>query len=169
MATDSNKLYIVISDSPSSSNQEGENQTASEKKESDKKKDKTDTFNTYIKQQFLNELKSQATQAVNYSVAQYGNLTGDYITQKNTQYALSVINNIISIGTAAIGGFKLSGGNVWGAVIGAGLAVTNQFISFGYQVHGEYINNLKRNREIDILRERSGLNSYLDGSRGTEN
>lgn len=167
MATDSNKLYIVISDSPSSSNQEGENQTASEKKEDEKKNKKAETLNTYIQQQFLNEIKTQAIQAVNYSISQYGNLTGNYVAQRNMQVAQKVINNIISIGTAAIGGATIAG--PWGAVIGAGLAITNQVISYGYQTFGEYVSNIKQNREINILRDRSGLNSYLDGSRGTEN
>lgn len=167
MATDSNKLYIVISDSPSASNQEGEEQTASEKKESDRKKSKNDTFNTYVQQQFLNELKSQAMQAVNYSISQYGNLTGDYTAQKNLQRLMSVVNNVVSIGQAAVAGASVGG---WiGAAIGASIAITNQVISYGYQTFGEYVSNIKQNREIDILRERSGLNSYLDGSRGTEN
>lgn len=83
-------------------------------------------------------------QALNYSLSNYGDLTGNYIMQENIQSGLQ----LLSLGAMAMTG-----------PIGLGVAV----LSIGTQVASKVIQTQKQNREINFLRERVGL--YSERSR----
>lgn len=126
-------------------------------------------FDRYIAHRTIHALESEAKKIINHQISTYGLRTGDYITQNNVQQSINLAFKAISIGTSAWTGFKASGGSPIGAAVGAGvglaLNITNtvfEFIDFDRKIRYQ-------NSNINLLRERSGLNSLNDGSRGTEN
>lgn len=155
---DDGKLYIIISDkregaeiSSSFSVQSADVQTGNNlKKESNQK---------YSTHRFYNFMESQAKQAVMYSLHNIGNFTGDYITQRRVNESLQAVNIISNIAIAGI-----SAGPV-----GAAIAAGSTLITAGFNELTNVINYTKISHNIDVLRKRSGLNIYEDGSRGTEN
>lgn len=122
-------------------------------------------FSHWAKQRLINEAKSLATNSVMHTLHNIGNFTGDYMTQSHVNSALSAINGLIDIGTAAIAGAKFGPA---GAAIGAAIAIVNKGVSSGYALYQGYLENQRTNYEIRQLRDRSGMNALLDGSRGTE-
>lgn len=163
MKTDG-KIYIIVTDK-----MPGGGEPIPVPKPPETKKDKKeDLFSHWARQRILEETKQLAKNAVMYSLHNIGNFTGDYITQGHVNDAVSAVSGIASIGTAALAGFKYTG-SVWGAVIGASLAIVNRVVSGTQSAYSNYVQNQKTNYEIEQLRERSGLNTLLDGSRGTEN
>ncbi len=84
---------------------------------------------------------NQAKNAITYGVSNYGNLTGDYVTQAN-------INAIIEIG-GLIG--MAATGSV-GAIAATG--------SVALKVADYYLDQSRMRREVDFLRQRVGM---IDG------
>lgn len=155
------KIYIIVTDKLPS----GETPTPEGvKNPAEKDKDDGSLFAHWAKNQILGLVKQTATQAVNFTLSNVGNFTGSYVAQSQINNARKIISNLMSIGSAAVAGSKFGApGAIIGAVIAtAGIVVsdTQEFISLQIQIR----NN---NREAAILRERSGLNEYIDGSRGT--
>lgn len=107
-----------------------------------------------------------AKQSVNFFVSNYGNITGDYQTQEQLNYNLSLLQSALTIGGSAIAGF-MWGGPV-GAVVGLSLGVLTQVVKYGFENYERYIEQQKSNYETAILRARSGLDSINNSSRGTE-
>lgn len=122
----------------------------------------------YAKHQFFDMIKSNSQKVVNYSINNIGNFTGDYQQQRNASATLSLINAAKNIGMATIAGFKYGGGP-YGAAVGAMVAVGGMMINYTMQENANQIAIKQQNRNIDILRDISGLNTLNDGSRGTEN
>lgn len=123
----------------------------------------------YFYHRFFNFMEAQTKKAVNYSINNIGNFTGDYQTQRNIQAGLSMANDLMNIGTAAMSGFIATGGNPIGALIGATLAVGASAINFAYEINSLNMQQKKSDYAISQIRARSGLNQLTDGSRGTEN
>lgn len=162
MANDG-KIYITISD-----RRFGKNKAeADEQNNLDKEKEKKDPLKDFAKHKFFNFIEAQAKQAINYSVNNIGNFTGDYVTQQQTQDAVSILSDLADIGVAAFAGFKYSG-SPYGALIGAGIAVAGKAINKAQQLAVGYAQNEIQNRQIAQLRTRAGLNSINNNSRGTE-
>ena len=103
--------------------------------------------------------------AINYGISQYGNQTGNYISQSQTQALLDTGMTGLGIGMSFVTG-TLVGGPVMGALMG-GLALANSAINIGFQQRTLQINIDKLNTYSNIQRERSG-NVYNNGSRGTD-
>ena len=158
------KIYIIVTDKlPSGS---ALAQTVETEKKDDKKEG---LFSHWAKQKILNETKQLARTSVMYTLNNIGNFTGNYITQTHINDAMSSISGIISVGMAALAGFKYTGGNPWGAVIGAAIGVISESASAFTSIYSNQVQNRKTNYEIEQLRNRAGLNPLKDGSRGTEN
>lgn len=119
----------------------------------------------FAEHQIFSFIRQEAKQVVNHYVSTYGDRTGDYVSQKNTQMALSVASKGIGIGVATIMGAKYG---AVGAAIGFGVTTTTTVLSSVF----EYENMLRKiriqNKDIELLKTRSGLNSLNDGSRGTD-
>lgn len=157
------KIYIIVTDklpSGTTPTPEGTDNQAGTK-------DKEGLLLHWAKGRIVNLVKQTATQAAMYSFNNIGNFTGDYITQAHVDNALYALNSAMSIGTAALAGFKVAG--PWGAVIGTSLEIVRQGVSTAFSIHSSLVQNRKTNYEIEQLRIRAGLNAALDGSRGTEN
>ena len=133
------KIYITISDKRGSGTI-GQSDTGAKTTE-EEKEDKA--LSKYLQHQFFATIKSQTKQAVRYAVNNIGNFTGDYQTQRQMQSVVSLADFMVDLGTSAIN-----------------LAEQN---SIGR------VENKRLNYTIDILRQRSGLDTLTDGSRGTEN
>jgi hypothetical protein len=84
-------------------------------------------------------------QAINYGLQNYGNLTGDYITQSHLQTANQL------------------GGTLLMAVKGGIAGMTIAAASLGFQVISYGIDVANRNREAQCLRERVGMASIYGG------
>jgi len=84
-------------------------------------------------------------QALNYAISNYGNLTGDYVTQERIQAGIEIFSTITMMIT----------GGVPGIIIGAG--------SIALKAVSQQIDITKRNREVDLLRMRTGTMNFSGG------
>lgn len=128
--------------------------------------DNDSLMNHWARSHLLNTTKQIAKQAVTFSISNIGNFSGDYITQTHVKHSFDALSGLASVGMGALAGFKYGGGPI-GAVIGASLAVVSQTITGITNIISGVIENEKINYEIAQLKDRSGLNTYVDGSRGT--
>ena len=158
------KIYIYVTDkapseTPSKPNA-SPNNNVSNKREND-------ILAHWSRDKIISTARNLATTCVTYSLSNIGNFTGDYITQANVNNSLQALNSLKGIGENAIAG-GIIGGPI-GALIGGTLALVNSSVSSALNINTQRIMNGKFNYEIAQIRDRSGLNSKLDGSRGTEN
>ena len=156
------KLYIIVTDQLP-----GGSGPLTPDKSSDTNKDKENALADFAKHKFFNLIESQAKQAVNYTISNIGNFTGNYVSQTHVQDAKQVLDTFINLGMSAFAGFKMTG-SPWGAVIAAGVSLVGSGISQIEQLYAGYVENAKINRQISQLRTRAGLNSTNNGSRGTD-
>jgi len=161
---DDGKIYIVITNRTPQSVEQGTAGVEQKKNEDDKES----VLGKYVFHQFFNLIQSQAQQAVSLSINNIGNFTGDYQSQRVAQGLMTISSRLAGIGLAAASGWKMSGSWI-GAVIGA-------VVQTGTYAKDDIINSQllklqdrKMNFAIQQLQERSGLNTRIDGSRGTEN
>lgn len=162
MANDG-KIYITISDK-----RFGQNVAeADEQNKIDKEKEKKESApSKFLEHQMFNLIESQAKQAINYTINNIGNFTGDYINQQHVSDAVGAVNFIAQIGTATVAGAKLGG---WvGAIVGATSVLLSSTINKGLELSSIKRSTDKQNRDIAMLRTRAGLNSTNNNSRGTE-
>ena len=161
MADNDGKIYITISD-----RRFGRNKAEADEQNKQEKEDKKEqTLKDFVSHKFFNMIESQAKQAVNYTISNIGNFTGDYIKQAQVSNAVQIINFGIELGTAALAGSKFGAP---GAIAAVAIVATGKLINTGEQLYSQYIENTKQNRDIAQLRTRAGLNSSNNNSRGTE-
>ena len=165
MATKGSKIYITISDKRGSGTI-GQSDTGAKTTEEEKEEK---ALSKYLQHQFFATIKSQTKQAVRYAVNNIGNFTGDYQTQRQMQSVVLLADFMVDLGTSAYTGFKLSGGNPVGAMVAVGINLATSAINLAEQNSIGRVENKRLNYTIDILRQRSGLDTLTDGSRGTEN
>lgn len=159
------KIYIVITDKRPEG--EGGSVIQSQSSNIQQEKKNTELLNHWARGKLINEVKSLSKTAVMYSLNNIGNFTGDYITQTQVNNTISNLSSLASIGMSTIAGAKLFG--PVGALVTGTLALVNQGVSSALNIHSLRVENRKINYEIEQLRDRAGLNTTLDGSRGTEN
>ena len=158
------KIYIIVTDKLPNGN--GNAPTESKPKVSNYK-DEEAMIKHWARNKLIGEAKSLLNTSVNYSLSNIGNFTGDYITQTHVNDAISNLNGFLNIGTSIYAGFKIGG--AYGAFIAGGLSLLNTGVTSALRIHSMKVANRKTNYEIEQLRKRSGLDSTMDGSRGTEN
>ena len=155
------KLYITISDERGNGTPGVSNGT---KKDNDVQKE--NLLSRYIEHEAFHIVKQQTMKAVDFSLGNIGNFTGDYITQQKINDMRSNLSSLMAIGMTTLAGAKYG---VVGAVIGFSVGAISQVSSGIYETIEKTTANKKQNYEIAQIRDRAGLNSVLDGSRGTEN
>ena len=158
------KIYIIVTNKLPNNSGTPDTSAKANKEASDEKED---LFGHWAKNQILSTIKSTATSAVNYSLSNIGNFTGDYLAQAQVNIARNNLNSLMSIGMSAVAGFKFAGPP--GAVIMGSMALISQSVSGIFAIHSARVANSKTNYEIAQLRDKTGMNTLLDGSRGTEN
>lgn len=98
--------------------------------------------------------KQVAQQAVSLAVGNYGNLTGDYSSQRILQASIGVVGDISSI---IIAGVSMGPTGAIVAGVGVGLKYAVQGASYGFDI-------LKQQEQIAIQKERLG-NAIVGGNR----
>ena len=164
MMENDGKIYIVITrQKPSGPTGVGSGDADPDKKQPSG----TDSlFAHWARQRLLDTTRSLAKSTIMYGLSNVGNFTGNYMAQAQINNSVHALSGIASLGMTALAGFKV-GGPV-GAAIATGLAIVNQTAQWVMGTYSGVIENQKTNYEIARLRDRSGLNTLLDGSRGTE-
>jgi hypothetical protein len=161
---DTGKIYITISDTRGGSGSGRTPDVPNSQSNQDEEEQKTGMLNQYIRHRFFNLVQSQVKQAVNYTVGNIGNFTGNYQSQRDIEQGISAINWLVNIGTSFYTGTKTTGSPIGGAVA-AVLTVGSGLISAGYREYTEWFQNRKDNRNIEMMRNRLGLQGLTDGSR----
>lgn len=93
-------------------------------------------------------------EALGFALQNYGDLTGDYTTQKLLQFGLGVASDVSSI---VIAGIATSGVGAIVAGVGVGIKYGMQGVNYGFDI-------LKQQQRATILRERLG-NVAIGGDR----
>ena len=155
MAND--KLYITIS------NKSGGNGTGDSDSKKKKEKDPAGEFKSYLVHQSLDLIKSKTLSAIDKSVNRIGTFKGDYISSREAQYALSMVKQTSSIISSAVAGATIGGGI--GAIAGATFAFSSILVDNVQDlIDYNHAYNMQQ-YEIDLIRQRSGLNSTTNESR----
>lgn len=115
---------------------------------------RADVFGTAV---FANIMIAEARKFLNYSISNYGNMTGDYSGQANINSLLSAASQLGTIGA----GF-LYGGPVGGIIATAGVVSNGIYRTVEFERGQDRLKN-----EIDYLRDRAGAPPLSQGSRGT--
>lgn len=157
------KIYIIVTDRLPG----GGGEPLPDKPRGDTEKEKEGVLSSFAKHKFFDFIQDQTKQAINYSIGNIGNFTGDYIAQTHAAESIHILNSVMNIGVAAYTGFKTTG-SPWGALVAAGISVASMGISAFQEVFATQQQIKRQNRDIDLLRSRSGLNSTNNESRGTE-
>ena len=161
MANDG-KIYITISDKRFGKNKA----EADEQNNLDKEKEQKNPIGDFVAHQFFNLIKSQATQAITYSINNIGNFTGDYANQTHIQDDLANTKAILGIGLSALAGAKYGG--ILGAIFATTASIGMTTASYFQEIHAGKVQNRRVNEAINQLRTRAGLNSTNNESRGTD-
>ena len=111
---------------------------------------------TAIDKEIIDYLKGNAKQAIMYGISQYGDMTGDYVGQRQIQNAISAAGDMIGIAMAGIR---------YGAV-GLAVALSAKTVSTSMQLRSFIIDVKKQNIQAEFMRERAG-STLGSGSRGT--
>ena len=151
------KIYIYLTDKKIDGGQPN-----SEPEKPEKEKTISPTIQ-FLQHEMFHFAKQQATQMFNYTIENIGNFTGNYQQQRDIQATLSAANTLSNIAITGITvGLTI---NPFAGVIASAVAATSLAINYGRQ---ERLNNFmvkRQNREIEIMRDISGLNSLTNGGR----
>lgn len=90
MANDG-KIYIIITDKRPSG---GSSDISNDKEESSTK---DNVFLDFAGHKFFNMIQSQMKKDIMYNINNIGNFTGDYITQKNVNEAMTALSGLVKL------------------------------------------------------------------------
>ena len=129
-------------------------------------KDFYELLGRYAEHQLFHSFKSLVTQSVNFSLNNIGNFTGDYITQRQVNVLRQAASGVVSVGLSTIAGARFGPA---GALVGFGVGMTSLVAGTIFEHKATQVEVAKTNYSIAQLRDRVGLNTIYEGSRGTEN
>jgi len=93
----------------------------------------------------MNAVLSQtAKKALSYGISNYGNLTGDYVTQANIQGVIEIGGMIATAATGPIGAVAVAG-------------------DLAFRVINQQVEIAKQNQQVSLLRERTGMIGFSGG------
>ena len=170
MAEENSKLYITISDSRGKGGKGTPTKKDEEEKINQEEEEQGNSLiGRYAEHELFHIVKKNITQAVNYSLSNVGNFTGDYITQRKVNENKQFVSGVVNLGMSAFAGFKSTGGSWVGAAIGFVVGASSLVAESVYDNITTRAEYSKQNYNITQLRNKVGLNAIYDGSRGTEN
>lgn len=165
---ENSKLYISISDDRGNGNRNTPTASSSSANKNGKKeKENENLLGRYVEHELFHLVKKNTMQAVNYSLANIGNFTGDYISQRRVNELKQAVTGFTSIGMSTLAGAQVGG--IVGAVVGFAAGTASLVVDTVYDNITNKAEYAKQNYNIAQLKDRVGLNSIYDGSRGTEN
>lgn len=164
--TNDGKIYIIVTDKIPSENQASINNN--QIVNNTPTKQSGNLLKHWAQNNMIDLVKSTVNKAIMYQLSNVGNFTGNYMAQTHINNALSNLSSLTSIGTSALSGFLVTGSPI-GALMGASLSLINSSVNGALNMNTLMIQNRQTNYEIAQLRDRAGLNSLKDNSRGTEN
>ena len=109
-----------------------------------------------VSKEIVDYLKGNVKQAISYSISQYGDMTGNYIGQRQIQNVMSVTGDMIGV---VMAGVKLG-------APGLAVAIAAKTVSASMQLRSFIIDVKKQNIQAEFMRERAG-STLGSGSRGT--
>lgn len=161
------KIYITISDARTGEVIKDTNITVGKDPKKEKEKESEESLlRRYAEHELFHLVKNTVAQTVNFQISNIGNFTGDYITQRRVNEIKQGVSGLMSIAMATYAGAKF--GPV-GAGIGLAIGTASMISSSVFNVISTNDQTAKTNFNVSQLRERVGLSSTYDGSRGTEN
>jgi len=163
MANNDGKIYITISDQ-----RVGGGGGPGPAVPETPKEDKTKSLGDYAKHAFFNIIQDTAKKAVNNSINQIGNYTGDYYAQRQVQISIGALEKIGNLGMSFFAGTTITG-TMAGGIVGLIATGAMMGVNYGLEEFNNRVAIARNNREISYLKDVSGLNTLKDGSRGTEN
>lgn len=156
------KIYITISDTRGGSGAGVSNDADTGGS------DKNQTIADFAKHKFFHLIESEARTFVNYSIGNIGNFTGNYQMQRDVQQTFGILSEMINIGSASVTAFKAFKGGTQGAIaaaITAAATIAGKAINFGMKEYQEQFENRRTNRNIELMRNRLGLEGLTNGNR----
>lgn len=137
------EIIITIQNDIVISNDKSSSKAKVPKAVSDKNKEESGSTASEIGKLVMQDaIKKSAS----FAISNYGDLTGDYVTQANTQAGIELIGMGVSALSSPLGVFAVAGS--------IALKVANRQIDIG-----------KKRIQTDVLRQRVGMISY-NGGRG---
>lgn len=168
MADNDGKLYIIITDRLPEGTSPGGISIQNNSESNSKKLSKNNNILlNYAEHKFFDFVRQEVRTAIDYQISNIGNFTGDYITQRHVSAAKQGVLTNVGLITTAIAAGKFAG--PIGAIIATTVSIGANLINMGLDYKTNMIQNSKTNYSISQLKDRSGLNTLRDGSRGTEN
>lgn len=157
MALGNDKIYITIS------NKSGGNGNGDGDSKKNKEKDPSKELKSYLVHQSLDLIKSKTLSAIDKSINRIGTFKGDYISSREAQYAQAMVKQGMSIVSSMVAGATIGGGI--GAIAGGAFAFGSILVDNVQDIIDyNHAYNMQQ-YEIDLLRQRSGLNSTTNESR----
>lgn len=160
------KLYIIITDKRGDETPV-EPTPVQPKKPFETPMEDNSLLGRYAEHEFFHLIKENINRGANFAINNIGNITGDYISQRGVNEAKQLVSGLTGVAMSTIAGFKIGGqaGAIVGFIAGTASALSDSYFEYAQKT----INTAKANLEIKELRNRTGLNTIYDGSRGTEN
>ena len=152
------KIYITISDERKGVSPDSPRPDEPENEEETKKK----SLGDYLLHKTLDFLRKELTEVSEYAIQNIGNFSGNYAAQRELSQTYQAVSSLVDMGLT----IALSPNPVVAVA-----AVGFKLISTGINDARRWLENThdynKSIYGIDQLRTRSGMNSLMDGSRGT--
>ncbi len=104
--------------------------------------------------QIFNATGNACKQVIDYNLNNYGDLTGDYLTQSKINNAMSLINIGMNIVGTTVSGFAMGG--IPGAIAGLGVGLINTGVNMANQMRTLNLNYAKTNQEAAMRMNRLG-------------
>lgn len=118
----------------------------------------------FLQHEVFHIATQQASQFVNYSISNIGNFTGNYQAQRDVQAAVGVGSSLANIVMVGVYAGMATGNPVIGAFASM-VALGSAVINYDRQERANSFVIKKQNREIEVMRDISGLNSLTNGGR----
>ena len=119
---------------------------------------------SFLQHEMMHFARQQASQYINYSIENIGNFTGNYQAQRDIQAALGFGSMMSNIAMAGISVTVMTGNPVLGAFAST-VALGARVINYNRQEKANQFRIKRQNREIELMRDISGLNSLTNGGR----
>ena len=154
------KIYIIVTDKLP--NGGGEPIRGSDNKQDKDKKE--NSLLKYSQHRFFNFIESQTKQFINFESNNIGNLTGNYVAQREVQANIKAAGTLMNMANATAQAV-ITTGSLAAGFITAGIMIAGAVISYEQQEKVNQMAFKQQNYELSMLKNRSGLYALDNESR----